>query len=355
VALAVGTIAGSIGMRGYDVAIMSIDRGDLDEGAVVALIGRRARQVSVVEGPIAAAVAALVLWQVPVVLLVSVVALSSASTGFLLLRAVNLRVSSGRRVLIADCATAIVTLGGALVAFTRDAGAGGYVAAACLGLVTGCFAALVGRKTPVGPARGSEVEQVFSSLAGPAWWARMFQTAAFRLDRVVLAAVGGVATAGVYAAVLPIAEMTTIVQLHMAQLVNAEIADAGGGRRWGSLLISRLAVVSSAMLAAAVIASAPQLIDLIYGPEFAGGATALRILTMASVVSLLWRLAEAELFGRRAPSGAVSATVIAAVLTIGGTALLGGIGAAAASVASLVGYSAAFAVVLVSLRTVRRA
>ncbi len=363
VALAVATIAGSIGMRGFDVAIMSVDRRDLDDRAAVSLIGRRAGRVLVVEGPVAAAVAAIVLRSLPPVLLISVVAMSALSTAFLLLRALNLRSSLNRRVLASDCTVAASSLAAAIVAAARDAPAGGYVVAACLGLVVGCAVGLTGREVPAAAhpstsaevVSGQQLEQSLAPVAGPAWKARVFQTASFRLDRVVLAAVGGVATAGVYAAVLPIAEMTTIVQLHLTQLVNAQIADADGGRRWGSLSLSRLAIGSSALLVAAVIVAAPQLIDLIYGPEFAGGVTALRILAVASLISLLWRLAEAELFGRRAPTGAVRATVVAAVLTVGGTALLGGIGPAAASVASLVGYSAALAVVLVSLREVRRA
>ncbi len=355
VALAVATIAGSVGMRGYDVAIMSVPRRDLDEGSAIALIGRRARQALVVEGPVAAVVAAMVLWRLPFVLLVSVVAMSSLSSGYLLLRALNIRAARGRRVLLTDCTAAAVTLCGAVVAADRGAEAGVYVFAACVGLAAGCFVALSGRNTPANHGTGRRVEHVFAPLAGPAWRARVFQTAAFRLDRVVLAAVGGVATAGVYAAVLPIAEMTTIVQLHMAQIVNARIADAEGDRRWGSFVIARLAILSSAVLAIAVIVAAPQLIDLVYGPEFASGTAALRILALASVVSLMWRMAEAELFGRRAPSRAVAATLVAAVITVGGTALLGGIGPAAASVASLLGYSAALAVVVVSLRSVRRA
>ena len=124
--------------------------------------------------------------------------------------------------------------------------AGGYVLAACFGLAVGCAVGLdrprgPRRRSPVHPGRGRVGPDSSNGPSRP-WPARpgrrACSTASFRLDRVVLAAVGGVATAGVYAAVLPIAEMTTIVQLHLAQLVNAQIADADGGRRWGTLSLS---------------------------------------------------------------------------------------------------------------------
>ena len=139
VALAVATIAGSVGMRGYDVAIMSVPRRDLDEGSAIALIGRRARQALVVEGPVAAVVAAMVLWRLPFVLLVSVVAMSSLSSGYLLLRALNIRAARGRRVLLTDCTAAAVTLCGAVVAADRGAEAGVYVFAACRGVGSWVF------------------------------------------------------------------------------------------------------------------------------------------------------------------------------------------------------------------------
>jgi O-antigen/teichoic acid export membrane protein len=97
------------------------------------------------------------------------------------------------------------------------------------------------------------------------------------------------------------------------------------------------------------------IIEFFYGDEFLDGVTALRVLAVASVVSVAWRYAEAELFGRARARGAAVATAVAAVIVVGGTAALAGLEATGAALASLVGYSAGLVVVVGALRKVRRA
>lgn len=355
VAVALATIGGTVGMRGLDMAILA-DSGESDLDLKRSLLLRRAKNVIVVDGLIAGLATAVVLWTARPPIVLSVIALAAATVVFLLTRAVNLGAGRTPRVLSTDLVSSAVMLVGAAVVTLAGGDAAGYVFASAGGLLVGGWYGL--RGIPATSDRDAAARSLADRLGGigsTAWKARILQSAAFRLDRVVLAATAGTAAAGVYAAVVPIAEMATIVPLHLAQLTTARIARAETPSGWHEERSSQLALLISVVGIALILALAGPVVDLLYGPEFESGVVALRLLAVASLVSVLWRLNEAELFGRGRTDGIVAATAVAAVIVLGGTAVLSSFDASAPAIASLVGYSAACALTFRFVLRARRA
>lgn len=353
VALALATVAGSVGMRGLDTAMLA-DSTESDDRAKRVLVVHRAGGVVVLEGLAAGILASLVLGSLHVFLSVSVALAGSATTLFLLTRSLNI---AGRRfadVLRADLLAAVVMLAGSVLASALSIGPEGYVWAAIAGLALGaiCGVRAVPGSMRVGAEAVVRVRAGLVAVGRPAWATRVLQAAAFRLDRVVLAALAGAGAAGIYAAVLPFAEMATIVPLHLSQMATSRIAQSDGGLRWFDLRESRLALVAAVTAIGLVVLVSGPLVGLVYGDEFGAGVSALRLLAVASLVSVVWRFNESELFGRRRPKGAVVSTAVAAFLVIFGTVGLSSLGADGAALASLIGYTAALAL---SSRFVRAA
>lgn len=359
VSLALATVAGTLGLRGLDVALLSVGRArqDLDSLPIArGIVLRRSAGVLVVEGAIAGIVACAVLRTVDVALVALTAGLAALSTLFVLLRSLNLAAGRVGVVMRSDLVAAAVLLLLATAVRLLDWAFEAYLVSTMLGLVVGCGSSLLA--SPPHRSAQEDVGRMRADLrrvGRSAWFARGLQATAFRLDRVVLAVLAGVGPAGVYAAIVPFAEMTTIVQLHLAQLATVRLSATSTDVRWSSLREWRVAASMSVALGTAMFVLAGPTVDLVYGDEYADGVAALRILAVASAVSVVWRFVEAELYARHAPKGAVVGTAAAAAVVLGGTAALSGLGAAGASIASLIGYSVASMVVARSLREVRRA
>jgi Membrane protein involved in the export of O-antigen and teichoic acid len=359
VLLALGTLGGSIGLRGYDTALLA--RPDPDAlSARLQLARRRCLLVVPIEGALAAFVAIGVLGSSKLLPGLLACVLAASTVLFLLTRAANLSADRGSVVLASDLTSAIVLLACSALVFLAAGGPAFFVVAAVIGLIAG---SLVGSVVPESETGGSlqrlgargELGRDLDEIGRPALLARSFQAAAFRLDRVVLAALAGASAVGIYAAVVPFAEMATIVPLHLSMLVTREMAADPKQQPWHAYRPARVALALAVSSTLVVLLVAERLIEVVYGEQYTEGTSALRILAVASFVSVVWRLVESGLFARGPASGAVMASLVAAVLAVGFTAFLADWGATGAATASLIGYSAAFVVSTLFARTVRRA
>lgn len=346
VALAIGTLAGTIAMRGLDVALLAGTATHVPVAQVRAVLRRRVGVALCVEGVVAGLAVAGVLGLSAIVVVAVVPALTAAAASFGLVRAANLAAGRSGAVLAGDLTSAAIAL--AIAAGFTVAGPhpAAFVGAACIGLVAG---AAVGLR-PVRAAGAGPVGDVGAwhpgTVARAAWLGRVFQGIAFRLDRIVLAVFAGSTATGLYAAAVPLAEMVTIVPLHLAQLVTVRVASSPDARPWHRYRDVRLLLVACVAGSVVLVAAAPWLIDVVYGPEFDGAVHALRVLAVASALSVVWRFAEADLYGRSIARPAAVATAVAAVVVLATTAMLSGIGAEAAAYGSLAGYAAGTIIVV---------
>ena len=348
VLLAVSSVAGTVGLHGCDTALLA------GSGPSTSMaIGRRVISASSIEGVIGAIIAAAVLGGAGADRLGLVIANTGATTAFLLVRARNLSEHRSGVVLKSDLIASVVGLLGAFASAAADVGPEGYLGAASFGLLV---AATVGmlrsdESGAVGP-RPADGEQDTRGRRF-AWAARSMQAAAFRADRVILAAIAGTSTAGAYVVAIPLAEMATIVPLHLAQLATVTIARSRTRARWHDLRFVRFALGGAIAWSVLVIALAPSILDVLYGSDFRSATSALRVLAVASVVSAIWRFAEAELFGLGIGRPAALATAVAACLVVLLTAALASAGPVSGAIASLVGYTAGLIVVERALRRAR--
>lgn len=363
VALACSSIAAIVGLRGIDIALLSVLPSiDLEqnEGAVLKALDQRVARVLVMEGPVAALVYMLVARsKFDLVLVVLVVALTACSCDFLLRR--NLALAAGRTDLVVhtDLASAGIGLSAALLVFVLDGTLPQFLAASLVGLATASVLWRFRQRRkvdrPMSDLSPQEVRERLAPVARNAFLSRALLTTAFRADRLVLGLVAGPLPVGLYAAAIPLGESASLVPNHLAQLVTVRIARGDRSARWWRCREAQLAIGIVLFGGVVLAVFARQILSLLYGAEFEDGTNTLRLLALASVAGSVWRLAEAELFGRQRTRPAVTASLVAASIVIGITAALANtLGAAAAAVASLIAYVAAVSVVLVALRKERR-
>lgn len=158
-----------------------------------------------------------------------------------------------------------------------------------------------------------------------------------RLDLVLVPALVGGAAAGVYFVATRLAEVVSQVVSSAGIMLFPHVAgsvERDEGQMTASLTRLSLIVVAAASCGLALVA--PFVLQVAFGPEFASGAMATRILLVGMVPLTILRVLAGDLKGR-GRAGIVSiATAVALVATVGGDLLLipafGIEGAAAASV-----------------------
>jgi O-antigen/teichoic acid export membrane protein len=162
-----------------------------------------------------------------------------------------------------------------------------------------------------------------------------------RFDTFLLAAIAPASELGLYTAGVNIAEVAMYLPNSVANVLLPE--GAGRSERESALMVKRAsAVVLSIMLIGATIAilAAPLIVDLVLGRSFTGTILPLQLMMIAMVGSSSRRIYSAGLMARDR-AGAVSAlTVITMIMIVAlDVALIPGLGASGAALASAIGYS----------------
>ena len=228
---------------------------------------------------------------------------------------------------------------GALVAGVAQSGPTTYL------LVLGCslvFQSLVAtlqlaRVEHLGIRYSSQVHRRLLRAGLPALPFQVSTLATFRLDRYLVAAFVGVGAAGVYSVAATISEATRALPLSLGQVLLT-------GRSSGSVSMAderraRTMVLCVSWSGLGILAiSAPWLIAVLFGDEYASAVAPLRLLLVAETFVAAWLIDNRLLVGSGRLGAASATTVIsAAVVLIGDVVLIppfGLMGAAAASVAA---------------------
>lgn len=188
----------------------------------------------------------------------------------------------------------------------------------------------------------------------PAHGGNLADVATFRLDSLILAATAGAGDLGIYAAAINLAEVLLYIPSSVAMVLLP--ASAASDDPFPLALRATLAVaVISTFGAVLMIALAPWLIRLLFGPGFEGSVTLLRILSVAMIGMGIRRVLAAELAARRRQ--AVAAWI--AFLTLGvmvtlDLALIPRFGADGAAWASFVAYLLGAGVIIIMFLRIGR-
>lgn len=172
----------------------------------------------------------------------------------------------------------------------------------------------------------------------PAHGGNLADVATFRLDSLILAATAGAAELGIYAAAINLAEVLLYVPSSVAMVLLP--ASAVSDDPFPLALRATLAVaVITTFGAVLMIAFAPWLIRMLFGPGFEGSVTLLRILSVAMIGMGIRRVLAAELAARRRQVVAAwVAFLTLGVMTTLDLALIPRFGAGGAAWASFVAY-----------------
>jgi len=169
-----------------------------------------------------------------------------------------------------------------------------------------------------------------------------------RLDLLIMPAFLSASSVGLYSVATNVSWIVVALSGSLWVIVVPVVARSEKSRSevvWGFL---RVSMTIGALVAGALAALAPLALRLVYGPEFVGAASALRILLPGSVLFAAAMVLISGLFAANRPFSATMAQVSGAALTVIGLLLFldpGGI--IAAAVVSSVAYSVVFVVALV--------
>jgi O-antigen/teichoic acid export membrane protein len=173
-----------------------------------------------------------------------------------------------------------------------------------------------------------------------------------RFDTFMLAAIGPSSELGLYTAGVNIAEVSMYLPNSVANVMLPE--SAGRGERASALLVHRAsAVVLSIMLVGALvaIAVAPLIVHVILGSDFSGSVVPLQLMMVAMVGTSAGRIYAAGLLGRgRAGTVSVLTLITMCMVVLLDLALIPGLGAVGAALASAIGYCCGGLFVYVSYR-----
>lgn len=172
----------------------------------------------------------------------------------------------------------------------------------------------------------------------PAHGGNLADVATFRLDSLILAASVGAADLGIYAAAINLAEVLLYIPSSVAMVLLP--ASAVSDDPFPLALRATLTVaVISTFGAVLMIAFAPWLIRLLFGPGFESSVTLLRILSVAMIGMGIRRVLAAELAARRRQAVAawIAFFTLGVMVTLD-LALIPRFGAVGAAWASFVAY-----------------
>ncbi len=349
------TIAAIVAARGVDAALLSHTLVTGPQAELWPLVNRRLAMVAVIEAPIAAAVAGLLIGRFDATGTVATWLLTLALTDYVLSKALAVRGRSTGTVLVIDVSIAVTSILLSSLVYVTEGPATAYVWAVASPIV---LVLMIARA--VYPER-----RAFQLVSGPASAALIYRRAiplflskgllvtAFRLDRVILVSLAGLGVAGVYAAAIPLAELVGLAPLHLAQISTVELS-THPQRPWWRPVPAILGIAISGLLAFAVLFWAAPILALAYDDSSAELVRTARILAVASFISGLWRLAESELVARgrsrlTVPPAGCAALVVVVVTVVFAVRWE----STAAAAGSLIGYSCALAITLAFARRER--
>jgi O-antigen/teichoic acid export membrane protein len=184
-------------------------------------------------------------------------------------------------------------------------------------------------------------------------------TVAYRIDRLLLAALLGASSVGVYAVAVALSESLLLLATAGGQVLldrYARFTGTGDARRTSRYGDTPAAIVGVTGIGAIVMAiAAHPLVDTIFGFEFIDAVEPLRILTLAACAAAVWRVLSARLVGEGLLAWFAWAGLIAMIVAIGsGLILVRTYGVAGAAWASVMSYSAAALIAWTALYRRRR-
>lgn len=164
----------------------------------------------------------------------------------------------------------------------------------------------------------------------------------YRIDVFLVAGLLGAREAGLYAAAVAVAEIIWFFSQVSGWVLFARVTsddDAARQRRL-TAMTSRLVFVSSALIAVVTAAWAPRLLSLLYGAEYSGAASALRLLLIGVVSLSVSRVLANYVAAIGYPGKNVPGSVAGLVTNIGlNVVLIPVMGIAGAGLASAVSYT----------------
>jgi serine O-acetyltransferase len=210
--------------------------------------------------------------------------------GLGLLRAVFLVQFRARELARIDLTLAVVQAGAIVGAALAGLGVAG-VAAAMVGATTlnTLVVAARGRRLLTGPAVRHERRALLRS-ALPLGIASLLSTLYFSIDLVLLAWLTNEQQLGVYAAAVKVLNILVVLPGTVMNAVLPGLSQSTGGRNNLDRLTARawhwLLVIALPPCAAVALFAQP-ILELLFGSEYAGGASALRLLALAGIGSML--------------------------------------------------------------------
>jgi O-antigen/teichoic acid export membrane protein len=161
-----------------------------------------------------------------------------------------------------------------------------------------------------------------------------------RFDTFMLAAIGPSSELGLYTAGVNIAEVAMYLPNSVANVMLPE--SAGREEHASALLVHRAAAVVLAIMvvgAAAAVVAAPLIVHVVLGSDYSGSVVPLQLMMVAMVGTSARRIYAAGLFGRgRAGTVSVLTAITMCIVVALDLALIPGLGAVGAALASAIGY-----------------
>lgn len=172
----------------------------------------------------------------------------------------------------------------------------------------------------------------------PATGLGVAQSATYRLDRYIVGLYLAPAAVGVYAVAGTITELMRLVPFAVGQVLLHRVASNRLAERF-ERQVHALTLAMSAGTAVVIALTAPYVIPRVFGHDFAGAVTPLRILLIGEVAVSSFLIDSSILMGRRRVGAAATAAIVALiVVTALDVAFIPGYGLAGAAWASVGGY-----------------
>jgi O-antigen/teichoic acid export membrane protein len=199
------------------------------------------------------------------------------------------------------------------------------------------------------PATGRQAAREVRSYGLRVWIGALGAVLMFRLDQLLVAPLAGVRELGLYIVAVNVAEILSIVVDAVRDVTFA--TDAADNDTERAAAIGRLSTALAAVIGAAMIATAPLLVPLVFGAGFRGSVAPMIVLVVSIVLLVSGAIAGSVLTARGRPGLCSLALVAGAAVNALLLVLLAPAhGALGASVATLVGNSVFTAVTIVLAR-----
>lgn len=281
-------------------------------------------------------------WEIRVAAGLAVAAVPYTASAKSCWRETRLALGQSQRTAIGEAVRALLTLGFAVLAGAYGNELGGSVATVTLllGLPLSELATRLYLRIPTIEIAERKLPPTFASFARAAYFASLAQPLNQRFDQLILLFLLSPAEIGLYASAVSLSLIVGIFGVGVAQAVYPRLSTQGGAHdtaRKNVLRLEMLLLILIVPVAAAVLVSAPQLIEFAFGPRFAGAAQSTRILLIGAVITSVNIVGQIGLLSMGRPSVASRAQFFALfvqlVLLVPLASVFGIEGAALASVA----------------------